>query len=103
MSTVVKHIKDMQSTVQRLREENKRIGFVPTMGALHRGHLSLIDVARRRADVVVTSIFVNPTQFGSTEDFKTSVTLLLTPSSHQMQGRNMFLHRKRRKCIPRVL
>jgi pantoate--beta-alanine ligase len=71
MSTVVKHIKDMQSTVQRLREENKRIGFVPTMGALHRGHLSLIDVARRRADVVVTSIFVNPTQFGSTEDFKT--------------------------------
>lgn len=60
----------MQRTCRRLRREGRSIGFVPTMGGLHDGHLELVRIARRRADKVIVSVFVNPTQFGPGEDYR---------------------------------
>jgi pantoate--beta-alanine ligase len=62
-------LRALRACIRAWKQEGLRVGFVPTMGNLHAGHFSLVELARRQADRVVASIFVNPTQFGPGEDF----------------------------------
>lgn len=66
---IIHTVSELREWVKAQREQGKTIGFVPTMGALHSGHLSLVKIAGQNADSVITSIFVNPTQFAPHEDF----------------------------------
>jgi pantoate--beta-alanine ligase len=96
---VAKTIVEVRELVKNARTQSKRIGLVPTMGALHAGHVSLMEAAVKQTDFVVVSIFVNPTQFGPNEDFnkyprtldvdvdicrKAGVDVVFAPSADEM-------------------
>lgn len=68
---VVKTISELKSLISGYKQENKTVGLVPTMGALHAGHKSLVDRARKENDIAVVSVFVNPTQFNNKQDLVT--------------------------------
>lgn len=99
---VVETIDKIREAVKGLQSEGKKVAFVPTMGALHNGHLSLFRLAKKHADEVVVSIYVNPEQFGPNEDFgnyprnlerdltfckKEGISVVFTPSDEIMYGK----------------
>lgn len=68
--TIVRTGEDIRQVVRHAQRDGRRVGVVPTMGALHPGHLSLVDAAREQCDLVVVTVFVNPTQFAPHEDYE---------------------------------
>ena len=102
---VTGHIPELRDIIRGYKKEGKRVSFVPTMGALHDGHLSLIRLAKKHSDVVLVSIYVNPKQFAPNEDFASypstleqdmnfcdqeGVSLIFTPDTEVMYNQELF-------------
>ena len=68
---IIRKVDELKNAVASFKAEGRSVGLVPTMGALHAGHISLVDRARRENDAVVVSVFVNPTQFNNVTDLQT--------------------------------
>lgn len=97
----VKTVRELRAAVARARSEGKRIGFVPTMGNLHAGHAALVRKAGERADFVVVSIFVNPLQFGPSEDLDKYPRTLAADQERLLEaGCHLLFTRPSRKCTP---
>lgn len=104
MNTIlINNIEEIKKKIREWKKENTKIGLVPTMGALHKGHASLIETAKKTCDKVVVSVFVNPIQFGPNEDFdkyprtiendlelckKLGVDIVFAPTPKEMYGEN---------------
>lgn len=104
MNTIlINNIEEIKKNIREWKKENTKIGLVPTMGALHKGHASLIETAKKTCDKVVVSVFVNPIQFGPNEDFdkyprtiendlelckKLGVDIVFAPTPKEMYGEN---------------
>ena len=104
MKTIlINNIDEIRKNIKDWKKENTKIGLVPTMGALHKGHASLIETAKKTCDKVVVSVFVNPIQFGPNEDFdkyprtlendlelckKLGVDIVFAPTPREMYGEN---------------
>lgn len=84
---IFKKVEDLKQYLSTLRADGLKIGFVPTMGGLHEGHISLIEASKRSSDITVCSIFVNPTQFDNQEDLQKYARNL--PTDAQMLGKAM--------------
>lgn len=111
----VKTVRELRAAIAQARSEGKQIAFVPTMGNLHAGHAALVEKAAQRADFVVASIFVNPLQFGPSEDLDkyprtlaadqerlvgAGCNLLFTPDVEEMYPHGM--HGQTRVSVPGV-